>query len=425
LKWSRGSLIAHIASKPRTELTVNRMQMLNIKVLQITSSFLLSANLAWSQAASAVHNAARAHDGEDGRAYVVTDLGTFGGTESFAYAVNNRGDIVGLSRTNGDASTHAFLSRRGSLLDLYPLNSQNVQTVGPSGINNRGQIASGLIVNGIYVAAVFDVETGATTILGSLGGTAFGLFNGVATAINDAGQAVGYSYLDSVNRHAFLYSHGVMTDIGSFGGYSVALDINDEGSVVGFASESVNGFPHAFVYDRGVMREINPFNGPNNESYAESVNNSGQIVGEALNPAGFFHGFVLSTRSDDGDGIDSLERTGRGPDHKHASITDIGTLEGGRNSEAFSINRRGQVVGIADYPYLTECHSNGVVYPCTKYAQHAFLYAAGVMTDLNSLIPAHSGWDLQWAFDINDRGEIVGYGLFHGRVRAYALTLVH
>jgi probable HAF family extracellular repeat protein len=137
--------------------------------------------------------------------YFVTDIGTLGGTESFAFAINDSGRVVGLSRIAGDATTHSFLYSNGRITDLYPLNSQDIQTVGPTGINNSGQIASGLVIGGVYSPAIFDSRTG-ITLLGSLGGvTSYG-FNGVATSINNRGDAVGYSYIDSINRHAFLYS---------------------------------------------------------------------------------------------------------------------------------------------------------------------------------------------------------------------------
>jgi hypothetical protein len=49
------------------------------------------------------------------------------------------------------------------MTDLYPLNSQNVQTVGPTSINNAGQVASGVLVDGVYVPAVLDSKTGDLT----------------------------------------------------------------------------------------------------------------------------------------------------------------------------------------------------------------------------------------------------------------------
>ncbi len=46
------------------------------------------------------------------------------------------------------------------------------------------------------------------------------------------------------------------------------------------------------------------------------------------------------------------------------------------------------------------------------------------MQDLNSLIPAGSGWALSVARDINDAGQIVGEGVINGQQRAFLLTPV-
>src|SRR5438034_456718 len=69
--------------------------------------------------------------------------------------------------------------------------------------------------------------------LGTLGGSqSFGL------SINTAGQVAGISYLsDNQVIHAFLYSNGTMTDLGTLPGYpaahSLAFGINASGQVTG------------------------------------------------------------------------------------------------------------------------------------------------------------------------------------------------
>ena len=55
-------------------------------------------------------------------------------------------------------------------------------------------------------------------------------------------------------------------------------------------------------------------------------------------------------------------------------------------------------------------------------AYHAFVYEGGSMTDLNSLIPAGSGWVLRSATGVNDAGEIVGYGTYQGQLSGFLLT---
>ena len=78
-----------------------------------------------------------------------------------------------------------------------------------------------------------------------------------------------------------------------------------------------------------------------------------------------------------------------------AALHDLGSL-GGRNSEAEGINDRGQIVGAA-------LAADGT--------SRAFLHTAGVMHNLNEMIPSDSGWTLQIAVAINDAGQIVGDGV--------------
>src|SRR5580704_4338915 len=92
----------------------------------------------------------------------------------------------------------------------------------------------------------------AYTDLGSLGGE-----KAIAYGINNSGQVVGESDVPGTpaEPHAFLYSGGVMTDLGVLGGSSflsnsVAQAINNEGQIVGYstATNAGTGGYHAFLY---------------------------------------------------------------------------------------------------------------------------------------------------------------------------------
>jgi probable HAF family extracellular repeat protein len=330
--------------------------------------------------------------------YLIRDLDSLGGSESFANSINNQGKVVGLSRTAGDNAIHPFIYSKGKMADLFP----KIETV--ENINNLGQVVGGLTSGDLFVPVVYDTAKVRTQVLGTLGGvTSFG-FNGTSLANNDRGQTVGYSYVDDTNRHAFLYTNGFMYDIGSFGGYSVANGINKKSHIVGFSSNSLSGRAHAFLFANGKMKDMNPSNDPNfenSESFARDINNRDEIVGEFLTPdQSAFQSFI----------------------YKKGKFTSF-HLAGSPMTIPFSINKSGKIVGIMDVPYQSTCPGpSNTQISCTMFRQHAFLYRKGHLIDLNKLITKNTDWELSWAFAINDAGEIVGYGARNGQFRSFLLT---
>jgi probable HAF family extracellular repeat protein len=78
----------------------------------------------------------------------------------------------------------------------------------------------------------------------------------------------------------------------------------------------------------------------------------------------------------------------------------LGKLAGDTGSWAFAVNHEGVAVGASgDIPI------NGAY-----TFNHAFVWRDGVITDLNTLIPAGSNLTLNVAYAINDAGEIAGLG---------------
>jgi probable HAF family extracellular repeat protein len=299
-----------------------------------------------------------------------------------------------------------------------------------AGINASGQVTGcSYTASSVYQHA-FLYSNGSMTDLGTLvsgGRCSYGW------DINTSGQVVG-QVMPGDMYHAFLYSNGVMTDLGTLGGFnSYANGINNNGQVVG-ESDLANGADHAFLYSNGVMTDLGILGG-GTYSKASGINASGQVTGCAYTASNVYqHAFL----------------------YNNGVMTDLGTLPGGSESWGQRINASGQVVGVAltssgaDHAFL---YSNGVMtdlgtlgsgdwdYGAGSYAwglndsgqvvgdsqdingeEHAFLYSNGVMTDLNTLVPV-SRWTLESAQAINDSGQIVG-DMYNGSTAQYHAFLL-
>ena len=240
------------------------------------------------------------------RAFVNTgtgpvDIGTFGGTNSIAAAVNDAGQIVG-SADNAAGQSRAFLYQNGSMTDLG--------TFGGNDSHGWGINAAGVTVGSAFAPENPNDFSGERAFVRPPGGTLQDLgtlpgfsspFAG-ATDINNHGQIVGASGQAGPGDppvHPFLYSNGVMTDLGTFGdAYSTAYAINDLGQVVGY-SDSLADFhiPQAFLYDGGKLINLDARLGGTG-SIAYDINNLGQIVGDS----GTFGAFIMQ-----GDTVTSLD----------------------------------------------------------------------------------------------------------------------
>lgn len=161
------------------------------------------------------------------------DLGTLGGATSIAHDVNDQGEVVGLAETSG-GQAHAFVwTARGGMRDLGTLGATVSMALG---INNRSEIVGG------SSRAFVWTERGGMVDLGTLGGR-----TSCANDVNDDGCIVGVSQTGETDRrgasvtHAFLRtSEGRMVDLGTLGGEhsSAAAIAEEEGGAVWIAGHS-------------------------------------------------------------------------------------------------------------------------------------------------------------------------------------------
>ncbi len=316
--------------------------------------------------------------------FAISDLGTLGGETSSASSLNDLSQVVGSSLISAGAE-HAFLYSAGKMSDLGTLGNASSAA---SGINNLGHVVGNSLAGRQAAPHAFLYSGGKMIDLGTLGG-----ISSSASGINDADEVVGYSFLPVVSHsfvagivslHAFLYSKGRMSDLGTLGGpTSVGTAINAIGQVVGNSFTAVNSAQHAFLYSGGRMSDLGTLGGANSVSIG--INALGQAAGNSfISGDAAFHALLDSG----------------------GKMSDLGTL-GGANSSANSVNALGQVVGESDT-------ASGV--------EHAYFWKDGAMVDLNSLISDGSGWELKTASSISDGGEIVGSGTHNGPMHAFLLT---
>lgn len=238
------------------------------------------------------------------------DLGTLGGETGGAYSINNKGQIVGAADSNdSQQSPHATIFDANEAANNTKLSNESYAW----SINDNSQIV-GLAVNssGYERATLFDPNNANNhTELGTLNG----FDNSQAYSINNNGQVVGFAYntieLGMSDYRAVLFDpnhQGNNIDLGTLGGeYSAAISINDKGQIVGF-TDTASGLSHATLFDpngTGNNADLGTIAGFDS-SVAASINNRGQIVGQAWewDYFDFYAAAVLFDPTGDGNNID-------------------------------------------------------------------------------------------------------------------------
>ena len=365
--------------------------------------------------------------------YSITDLGSLGGSNSYPWGINDRGQVVGWSETtdidpnSGFPTFHAFLWEKGVMHDLGTLGGRYSQAR-LGGINSNGQVVGEAETSTVdpnnppfFAWHAFLWEKGAMRDLGTLGGT-----YSYAIGIDSESRVVGAAQTDEPHPffgqqyHPFLWEKGVMRDLGTLGGnlgFATGISVieapqareegvadkerarNSRFQVVGGSIVDNNPTPpflfpmFSFLWEDGVMTNLGALGGV--QSFPEAINDRSQVVGE----------FTV------------LDSVGTGISHafswKDGLKQDLGTVAGDSDSIAYAINHKGQIVGGSGSGFI-DLPFNPV---------HAFLWEHGVLTDLNTLIPANSDLQLIAAYGINARGQIAALAFEFSTATVRALLL--
>jgi probable HAF family extracellular repeat protein len=255
-----------------------------------------------------------------------------------------------LGQVVGLSDSRAFIWSAGVMRDLG-VALPNHNSSWAQDINNLGHIAA----NSGYRA--YLLRDGQWTNLPGIGA-----YETHAYAINDSDVVAGISTPSGLSPHAVLWRNGIMIDLMAQGFEGNPSDINNAGAVAGGRS----------VWYDGEILDLAPLTYPN--TGPKAINDHFQVTGAALiEPEDRFpHAFLWT----------------------NGSVLDAGALITPESSTGLAVNSRGDVVG----------HGGGC-------PQLTFLYREGQGSrDLLSLVASDTKWRELYPRDMNDFGQIVGYG---------------
>lgn len=241
--------------------------------------------------------------------------------------------------------------------------------------------------------------------------------NGVV-GINAKGQIVG----DGFNgNHAFLRdTDGSVRDLGGLSGgvTSSANGINASGQVVGISDVIVSGVSqrHGFIWDATHgMQDLGSLGGL---SSARRINEVGQVVGYYIGSAGKQNSYIWDRNT----GMQALRITGGG--NRANGLNDHGEVVGQSKDGfgAFAWNAGSGLIGLpalvtGERIYAYDINNAGQIVGYggggSRMGDRAVIWnfnpdGSVTATDLNTIVPV-DGWVLGAATAINEKGEITGF----------------
>jgi probable HAF family extracellular repeat protein len=295
--------------------------------------------------------------------YTIKDLGTLPGqTSSVATAINNQGQVVGISYNSSDGNFASGLT--------------GVET--PPRFHSTGPGAQSFLFSGGQITQISPI-------------------GGLAMSINDSSQVVGGPNASINNSGQYVAGAYSGIDSGDFqisshvtsGTTTTALPalfdpyaINNSGQIAGSLTINAHGGSdtHPAIYQNGQLTDLfsKIGSGQYYGSAAIAINQKGDMLINVSPPDNSLHSYLYNASA--------------------GKATELSALPGGSGMIAAALNNSDQAVGKGS------------------------LYSNGVVKALASLISSGTGWSNLNATGINDAGQIVGQGLIDGQEHAFEMS---
>jgi len=267
--------------------------------------------------------------------------------------------------------------------------------------------------------------------------------------LNDLGDVVG----ETGSPHAYVFTNDQVVDLGAAldGGPSTALDLNNNGDIVG----AIHAYqqPRPFIYNfqaGGAPVVLDPIAG-DTWAVAVSLNESGDVVGLSgtgnweQERNGFFRRATTSTVENLGQLWEMWSLSGSGLVTGMKHFSGPKTSGGYTIGNAFRLDVNADPLTFEDLGYSSAggyaasvgrgINDGGVVvgHSVPDYAGgstqdwRAFVHfpdgsADAGFHDLDDLVEGGAGWKLSTATAVNNSGVIVGWGDYQGQWRGFRLT---
>jgi hypothetical protein len=274
-----------------------------------------------------------------------------------------------------------------------------------SDINNHGVMAGSYAQFGGYTG-IFTLDKSG---MYSIGGTGNGYDRSVV-ALNDRGQVqVNGDVSRNDFTHAYLYrgdrQPAIDISVTEFD-YSRGTDLNEKGHVIGTSGA---GRQQLFYYDGTQTRYLDIGLPAASRVLSLAFNDAETMVVYAEGKGAFkYENGHLSL-------LDGLADA-------HA-INNAGQILGATSTGQSAIRNTDGSLRLLDFRASERLNELGwtVGSAAVGDSQHGFLYRGGRSYDLNSLLSAEDAgrWVLTLGVDVNDKGQIIGNGLFNGKAMPF------